>query len=136
MARIIKNINPLDLKPQVALGVSVPFNGPGVFNSTYTTKDQLKSNIINFFLTNSGERVFNPNFGGNLRKEIFEQITTGTLSDIKSNIKESIFRNFPNLEIKEVIVLGTEDQNKISISVKYSVPNLAISDEIQINFNQ
>ena len=37
-------VNPLDLQKNIAIGVSLPFNGPGVFKSTYTTKDQIKSN--------------------------------------------------------------------------------------------
>ena len=38
-------VNPLDLQKNIAIGVSLPFNGPGVFNSTFTTKDQIKSNL-------------------------------------------------------------------------------------------
>jgi len=137
MARLVKNIDPRDLKnKQIAIGISIPFNGPGVFNLTYSTKDQLKSNLVNFFLTNFGERVLNPTFGGNLRQELFEQISNGTLEDIKSNMEELISRNFPSLKITEVKVLGDADKNKVLVSVKYSVPNMAIEDEIQINFNQ
>ena len=40
-------VNPLDLQGNIAIGVSLPFNGPGVFNSTYTTKNQVKSNLVN-----------------------------------------------------------------------------------------
>ena len=137
MARLVKNIDPRDLKnKQIAIGISIPFNGPGVFNLTYSTKDQLKSNLVNFFLTNFGERVLNPTFGGNLRQELFEQISNGTLEDIKSNMEELISRNFPSLKITEVKVLEDADKNKVLVSVKYSVPNMAIEDEIQINFNQ
>ena len=48
-------VNPLDLQGNIAIGVSLPFNGPaGPFNSTYSTKDQTKSNLINLLLTNKG----------------------------------------------------------------------------------
>ena len=40
-------INPIDLQSNVAIGVSLPFNGEGVFNLTYTTKEQIKSNLLN-----------------------------------------------------------------------------------------
>ena len=65
-------VNPLDLQKNIAIGVSLPFNGPGVFNSTFTTKDQIKSNLINLLLTDPGERVMNPNFGCNLAKILLE----------------------------------------------------------------
>ena len=56
MAYIISSKFPVDTLPDVAVGVSIPFSGKAVFNQTYLTKDQIKSNLINFFLTNKGER--------------------------------------------------------------------------------
>ena len=38
-------VNPLDLQGNIAIGVSLPFNGPVAFNSTYSTADQIKSNL-------------------------------------------------------------------------------------------
>ena len=58
MAFEVKKINPLDRQPRKAVGISLPFSGQAVFNSTYTTKDAIKNNIINFFLTGKGERFF------------------------------------------------------------------------------
>jgi phage baseplate assembly protein W len=127
-------INPIDLKPRVAVGVSIPFNGPVAFNSTYTTKDQLKSNIFNFFLTNENERIFNNDFGGNFRKNLFEQITSGEIDNIKLSVEDSFTRYFPSVQVREVKVLGNADQNMIQISIKYSVPDTDISDTIQLNF--
>ena len=67
-------VNPLDLQKNIAIGVSLPFNGPGVFNSTYSTKEQTKSNLVNLLLTSAGERIMNPNFGTELRNFLFEGI--------------------------------------------------------------
>jgi hypothetical protein len=67
MAYRVPNIEPIDLQPRVAIGISLPFNGPTGFNGTYTTADQLKTNILSFLLTNRGERLFQPTFGANLR---------------------------------------------------------------------
>ena len=78
MAFIIPNKFPIDTLPDVAVGVSLPFSGKAVFNQTFITKDQIKSNLINFFLTNRGERYLNPGFGGNLRATLFEAITNNT----------------------------------------------------------
>ncbi len=52
MAFGAKKIAPIDLKPSVGVGVGLPFNAPGVFRTTYTTKEATKNNLINFFLTN------------------------------------------------------------------------------------
>ena len=51
MAYRIKNIFPIDTNKRQAIGFSFPFNGPaGGFKPTYSTKDQLKSNLIKYIL--------------------------------------------------------------------------------------
>ena len=74
MAISTKKINPLDRQPRKAVGIDIPFSAPAVFNSTFQTKDALKVNLINFLLTNRGERPLNPNFGGGIREMLFENI--------------------------------------------------------------
>jgi hypothetical protein len=76
-------VNPLDLQKNIAIGVSLPFNTPGVFNSTYTTKDQIKSNLLNLLLTDIGERIMNPNFGTLLRRFLFEGITDNNIESLR-----------------------------------------------------
>lgn len=68
MAFGVRRVYPNDLRPRVAIGVDLPFSDPAVFRPNYQTKDAIKNNLINFFLTNPGERVLNPLFGGGLRK--------------------------------------------------------------------
>ena len=55
-------VDPRDLQRNTAIGVRLPFNAPGVFYSTFSTKDQLKYNLINLLLTSKGERIYNPEF--------------------------------------------------------------------------
>ena len=51
MAFDAKKINPIDLKPRVAVGVDIPFSGKAVFNQTFQTVDAIKANLINYLLT-------------------------------------------------------------------------------------
>ena len=75
MAFDVQQINPLDLQPRKAVGVGLPFSSKSVFNSTYATKDAIKSNLINYFLTEKGERFLNPALGAGLRALLFDQMT-------------------------------------------------------------
>ena len=50
---------PNDTRPRVGIGVNIPFNEGGVFTPNYTTADSIKNNLINYFLTNPGERPGN-----------------------------------------------------------------------------
>ena len=52
MAFQIQKIYPLDLEDRKAIGVDLPFTGTAVFNSNYLTKDAIRNNLINYFLTN------------------------------------------------------------------------------------
>jgi len=66
MAYTFKKINVLDLDEATGVGISLPFDGPTGINTTYTTRDQIKSNLINFILTGDRERVMNPSFGAGI----------------------------------------------------------------------
>jgi hypothetical protein len=44
-----QQIAPIDLNPNLAVGVNLPFKGSAVFISNYQTKDAIKNNLINFF---------------------------------------------------------------------------------------
>ena len=87
MAFGAKRIFPIDQKPGTAVGISIPFNAPGVFFSTYTTKDAIRNNLLNFFLTNKTERYLNNQFGVNLRAFIFEQMNVEAIREMIGNVK-------------------------------------------------
>jgi len=127
-----KKIYPIDLNPGKAVGIGLPFNAPAVFKSTYTTKDAIRTNLINYFLTNKGERYLNPTFGGNVRAFIFEQITSGNLDFLKEDIQSQLTLFFPNVKVEKLEVLGTPDTNEVSITLSYSIINTGITDQLQL----
>jgi hypothetical protein len=131
-------VNPLDLQGNIAIGVSLPFNGPsGPFNSTYSTKDQTKSNLINLLLTNKGERVMNPEFGCDLGTVLFEGITEDTSELVKNLINTNVAIFVPEVQITDVIVnIGTEYSNKnsISVTVNYKLRISQNADQVTVQF--
>ena len=135
MAFGAKKIFPLDTKPGTAIGVSLPFNAPAVFFSTYTTKDAIRNNLINFLLTNKTERFLNIDFGANLRQFIFEQITTNNLNNLKDSIQQLINYYFPNIKIEKLDILQYQDTNEIEITITYSIIDTGINDQVQITFS-
>jgi len=135
MAFGAKKIFPIDTKPGKAVGVSLPFNAPAVFNSTYTTKDAIRNNLINYFLTNKTERYLNPTFGGNIRQFIIEQITEGNTDLLQETIQTDLSLFFPNIEVQTFNVLTSPDVNTVQIELSYNVIDTGITDEIQLEFN-
>ena len=134
MAFGAKKIFPIDTKPSVAVGISIPFNGDAVFNSTYTTKDAIRNNLINFFLTNPGERYLNVLYGGGLRAFIFEQITTGNLDFLKEDIQSKIALYFPSITVTSLEVTSETDQNQVFVNLYYNIKDTGITDQIEIAF--
>jgi phage baseplate assembly protein W len=134
MAFGAKKIFPIDTRPGTGVGVGLPFNAPAVFPITYTTKEAIKNNLINFFLTNKNERYLNPTFGGNLRVFIFEQITSGNLDYLKEDIQNQIGLYFPNIVVASLNINSSPDYNQVSVELTYNIIETGIIDTIQLAF--
>ena len=135
MAEIISNRVPIDSDKRRAVGFKLPMDGNAVFIPTYTTRDQIKANIINYMLTNKGERYMNPEFGGNLRALLFQPIDDGDLDDLLTEIQMSVSTQFPMVEVKELLFDKSDeakDRNEINFTMTYQVKIFGIEDELQI----
>ena len=135
MAYNLRQINVLDLRPSTGIGVALPFNTPAVFQTVYTTQEQLKYNIINFLLTNRRERIFNPNFGASIRNKVFEQISAETLDKLDTQIRAGINQYFPNVIITTLTIGGSPDQNLLTVQFSYTINNTGASDNIILSLN-
>jgi hypothetical protein len=133
-------INPIDLpqNDKVAVGVTFPFDGSAVFNSSYTTKDQVKSNLINLLLTSPGERLMNPEFGIGIRQYLFEQVIDKEF--LKNKITDGAQIYIPQIEIDDVFIkrenlTTTPELHTVRISLYYKVLADRSTDAILLNFN-
>lgn len=134
MAFEIKKIDPLDLQPRKAIGVKLPFSGRAVFNSTYQSKDAIKTNLINYFLTARGERFLNPTFGNSLRNSLFENMTEESVKAIDALIRKDLELYFPRVIPVNISTIGIPDSNTVQFSLEYRVSETNIEDEVIINF--
>jgi hypothetical protein len=132
MARIIQSKNPIDLQPSRAVGFGFPLDGDAVFIPTFTTREQTKANLLNYLLTNKGERVFRPNFGANLRNLLFENIQDSTMDDLEASIQSDISFFFPNVVVKKLKFNNDPDRNEINFTLTYQIVNMGVEDDLQI----
>ena len=121
---------PIDLDKDVAVGISLPIeNGPnGYFRQTYTTIEQVSSNVINLILTIPGERYMQPTFGSKLYEYLFEQFDEGIIDFITDSITESIEEWLPYVNIENLKVTDGLDPNDPNSSATIRV-SLTISIE-------
>ena len=136
MAFEVKKIAPIDLQPRKAVGVKLPFSGKAVFNQTFETKEAIKTNLINFFLTSRGERYLNPTFGNLLQNLLFEQLTQTKVNQIDEQVRNDLTTYFPWGDPIERSTIGNPETNTLSFSLSYRLRETDIEDELLINFEQ
>ena len=135
MAYLIKSVDILDLQPSTGVGIKIPFDGQTGITTTFTTKDAIKSNLLNFLLTGKRERILNPGFGSGLREILFQPLSQGTIDEVKELIKGGVENFFPQVIINNLDVQLEQETSTLSITLGYSVINTNIEDELQINVN-
>ena len=96
--RSIRKINPLDANKNVlTIGVALPLNAQNMFVGTPTTRQQVKTNLLNLILTEQGERLMNPDYGMGVKNLLFEQNLD--LESLKSQIHNQILFFIPEVEL-------------------------------------
>ena len=132
MAQIIQNKYPIDTEARRAVGFGFPLNGDAVFVPTYQTRDQIKANLVNYLLTNRGERVFNPNFGADLRNLLFENVSDTTTEDLRERIQNDINSFFPEVQVKQVVFDNIPDSNTINFTLTYQIVLFGVEESVNI----
>lgn len=107
------------------INITYPFkNSPkGFFLDLTTTDNQaIKSDLMHLILTRKGQRLYNPDFGTNILRFIFEPNDNLTFSEIKQEITDVVKRYLPNLQINEISVTeSTESEYAAVLRIDYSI---------------
>lgn len=98
------------------------------FKNYSSNKDVIKFHIKNLFLTNPGERISVPEYGIGIRRYLFENMTQGLLNNLQDVISSQISRYMPYIRVEENVVNDFPEQNKISVSLRYTILDTAEKD--------
>ena len=128
-------INDVDTVEE-SIGFNLPFTLE-TQNLSSTTLQSTKTNLTSLLTTQKGERVFQPNFGSNLKSLLFEQITPSSLNELDNDVRQSISTWLPYVNINDlVIVQNKTNENQVMITLEFSTtlePNTL--DTISFNFD-
>ena len=92
--------------------------------SRYTDEDSVKESIKNLLLTDTGERLFNPSLGSNIRRMLFENILyPETRYIIKESIGTAITNFEPRAILQAVTALPDYDRNAYEVKIEFYVVN-------------
>ena len=92
----------------------------------YLMKNSIKNSITNIFLTAPGEKILSPEFGLDLRRYLFEQITEFNAFSIKDEIKNRLPLMEPRIELDAVSVIPNPDMNEYNINMQINIPSLNV----------
>lgn len=103
---------------------------------SYKNEDSVKRSIRNILLTDKGERFFNPTFGSDIRKMLFENFSPSTEQVVADLIKTAIGNHEPRANVLDVNVSGNPDQNSMYINIVFSVINKAEPVTLELILNR
>jgi phage baseplate assembly protein W len=119
-----------------AYGITLPIQiGNTAFNQSFTSFEQVKSNIKNVLLTKRLERVMNPDFGSGLQELLFEMNDEILVSDVESVIRDAVEKWLPYVTVETVDVEVSnelKDRNQLNVSVTFRVSNNPNLDSVTI----
>lgn len=110
---------------------------------TQITKEALTSDLLLLLLTEKGERYYEPNYGTNLLKYIFEPNDSITATEIEQEIKRTVKLYIPTLTINKIQFNRFKDdndleipQNQLNVKIKFTYSENAFTEtgELDLNF--
>tara|TARA_R110000822_G_scaffold13811_3_gene48873 strand:- start:398 stop:799 length:402 start_codon:yes stop_codon:yes gene_type:complete len=89
-----------------------------------TNVDAVKQSLRNLMLTDKGERLFQPNLGGNIRAMLFENITAQTFLTMQEHIKDVIATHEPRADVIDVYIAQTSQEHEVQVTIVFRVVNV------------
>ena len=109
-----------------------------------TLKQMTRQNLKMIILTSPGERIMHPKFGVGLRRYLFMNNTSRTLSDIKRKIEQQVRTYLPSVSISSIKFMSengeeirssfesSSSSNYVKLVLNYEIPSAFVSDALEI----
>lgn len=109
----------------------------GGFSLLVELKELVKQNFKNLILTEPGERIMDIEFGVGLRRYLFENKTEEELQNIYNRIHSQKNKYMSYITIEDIEFIDEDtDPNYLGVTIYYSIPELSISDTLDISLGE
>ena len=98
-----------------------------------TNATAIARSIRNIVFTSPGEKVFDPNFGSNVSKLLFEIVDDVSALAIRDEIENSIRNHEPRAELIDVIIEPNYDANEFNATILYRIIGIDVPPQ-QLEF--
>ena len=100
-----------------------------------TGASAVKGAIVSILKTNYNERLFDPEFGTDIRGSLFEPMNPLTEQRMKKKVEVALARHEPRAEVLGISVKAQEEQNRYEISVVFNVASVAETQKLTTYFD-
>lgn len=141
MAIVLGTRNVKDLKKfsDYAIGIKLPILiTDTAFDQSYTTTDQIKTNIISLLKTRKRERLMQPELGSGLHELLFEQNDEELEIRIEEVITEAISFWLPFVIVDNIIIDQSDelkDRNRVNISITFALSGNPSLETVTFNMS-
>ena len=126
-----------DRDTDIYIGIDLPIrkslSTEGYFASTSTTIEAVKNNIRNLLNTHQGERLMQPSIGIDLKRYLFEPISSEIILQIQNSILDLFEYWLPFVEVHDIQVFM--NNNTLSVKIVFNIkqdPNTLESVQIDV----
>ncbi len=152
MSRPVYRYQPINETPDKAIGILLPFNnsanarsadpnlnyasgsssGKQLFGQSFSTEEQVISNLKNLLLTRKGERVMEPLFGTDIFDKLFENNTLDLRTSLQKTLTEDIEYWLPYIIINGIDITSSEDMHTITILIHFTITSIGANLVINV----
>lgn len=116
-------------------GIQFPFTNSltgTYFGLSYQTKDEIRGNLLHLLLTQKGTRYYDPDFGTDIYKHIFDILDGQTFEIIKEDVQTQVEKYIPNLQVTEIKIepYVEEETDNQDITRDFFNPSELVNDNI------
>ena len=103
--------------------INITFKKHPVTNDLVVSRDAsaIKQSIVNLLLTNRGERLFQPEYGSDIRSQLFEPLDYATAANVKRLILYSIQQFEPRIVVRTLTCRPNFDDNGFDVEMTYII---------------
>ena len=103
--------------------ININFKKHPVTNDLVVSRDAsaIKQSIVNLLLTNRGERLFQPEYGSDIRSQLFEPLDYATAANVKRLILYSIQQFEPRIVVRTLTCRPNFDDNGFDVEMTYII---------------
>ena len=99
---------------------------------TVKNVDSIKQAFRNLIRTNTGERLFNPYYGTNIGRALFEPIGPFLVEDVRRYIFTAARQFEPRVNVIKVDVTAGTDQNSVRVDITFAIINTSTISSVTI----